>query len=202
MRGGLLLRRRRAGRGPRGRAKKALAVGATKAVVATARRVRARLRVARVARRRGSTRASTCSARRSRGRDRQGPHGGRRAEGADAIATARPARATIRCASSSPRTTSGRASRSSRRGASGSSRGAPSSSRTRSEHAIPIEATADKPYSVDRNLLHTSYEGGVLEDPWRAPDPAMFQRTRDPPRRPTTPRVIEIDYEKGDADRD
>ena len=48
------------------------------------------------------------------------------------------------------------------------------------QHSIPIEATADKPYSVDRNLLHTSYEGGVLEDPWREPDTAMFQRTRDP----------------------
>jgi len=42
------------------------------------------------------------------------------------------------------------------------------------QHSIPIEATADKPYSVDRNLLHTSYEGGVLEDPWNPPDPAMF----------------------------
>ncbi|HEY3801420.1 MAG TPA: argininosuccinate synthase [Kofleriaceae bacterium] len=67
------------------------------------------------------------------------------------------------------------------------------------QHAIPIEATADKPYSVDRNLLHTSYEGGVLEDPWRAPDPSMFQRTRDPREAPDAPRVIEIDYDKGDA---
>jgi argininosuccinate synthase len=67
------------------------------------------------------------------------------------------------------------------------------------QHAIPIEATADKPYSVDRNLLHTSYEGGVLEDPWRAPDPTMFQRTKDPKDAPNAPRVIELDYEKGDA---
>jgi argininosuccinate synthase len=67
------------------------------------------------------------------------------------------------------------------------------------QHSIPIEATADKPYSVDRNLLHTSYEGGVLEDPWRAPDPAMFQRTKDPKAAPDTPRVIELDYDKGDA---
>src|SRR5260221_1524936 len=66
-------------------------------------------------------------------------------------------------------------------------------------HNIPIEATADKPYSVDRNLLHTSYEGGVLEDPWKAPDPAMFQRTRDPQKAPDQPRVIEIDFDKGDA---
>jgi len=67
------------------------------------------------------------------------------------------------------------------------------------QHRIPIEATADKPYSVDRNLLHTSYEGGVLEDPWREPDPAMFQRTRDPREAPNEPRVIEIEYDKGDA---
>jgi argininosuccinate synthase len=67
------------------------------------------------------------------------------------------------------------------------------------QHSIPIEATADKPYSVDRNLLHTSYEGGVLEDPWRAPDPTMFQRTKDPKDAPNSPRVIELDFEKGDA---
>jgi argininosuccinate synthase len=67
------------------------------------------------------------------------------------------------------------------------------------QHAIPIEATAEKPYSVDRNLLHTSYEGGVLEDPWREPDPAMFQRTRDPREAPDRPRDLEIEYDKGDA---
>jgi len=67
------------------------------------------------------------------------------------------------------------------------------------QHKIPIEATADKPYSVDRNLLHTSYEGGVLEDPWREPDPAMFQLTRDPMQAPDVPRVIEIELEHGDA---
>jgi argininosuccinate synthase len=67
------------------------------------------------------------------------------------------------------------------------------------QHKIPIEATADKPYSVDRNLLHTSYEGGVLEDPWNEPDPAMFQLTRDPMQAPDTPRVIEIEIENGDA---
>jgi argininosuccinate synthase len=67
------------------------------------------------------------------------------------------------------------------------------------QHGIPIEATADKPYSVDRNLLHTSYEGGVLEDPWREPDPAMFQRTRDPAQAPDKPRVIELEYANGDA---
>jgi argininosuccinate synthase len=67
------------------------------------------------------------------------------------------------------------------------------------QHRIPIEATADKPYSVDRNLLHTSYEGGVLEDPWREPDPEMFQRTRDAEHAPNTPRILEIELEHGDA---
>jgi argininosuccinate synthase len=67
------------------------------------------------------------------------------------------------------------------------------------QHRIPIEATADKPYSVDRNLLHTSYEGGVLEDPWREPDPTMFQRTRDPREAPDAPRILELELEHGDA---
>jgi argininosuccinate synthase len=67
------------------------------------------------------------------------------------------------------------------------------------QHRIPIEATAEKPYSVDRNLLHTSYEGGVLEDPWREPDPEMFQRTRDPRDAPAAPRILELELEHGDA---
>ena len=66
------------------------------------------------------------------------------------------------------------------------------------QHAIPIEATADKPYSVDRNLLHTSYEGGVLEDPWREPDPRMFQLTRNAQEAPDLPKTIEVELEHGD----
>ena len=38
------------------------------------------------------------------------------------------------------------------------------------EKKIPISVTAEKPYSMDRNLVHISYEGGILEDPWREPD--------------------------------
>ena len=67
------------------------------------------------------------------------------------------------------------------------------------EHKIPIEASLEKPYSVDRNLFHTSYEGGVLEDPWNEPDPAMFQRTRAPEKAPDAPRTLEIDFEHGNA---
>jgi argininosuccinate synthase len=62
---------------------------------------------------------------------------------------------------------------------------------------IPIEATLEKPYSIDRNLLHTSYEGGILEDPWREPDAEMFQMTRDPARAPAEPRYVEIAFERG-----
>jgi argininosuccinate synthase len=65
------------------------------------------------------------------------------------------------------------------------------------EHKIPIEASLEKPYSVDRNLFHTSYEGGILEDPWREPDPEMFQLTRDPRRAPDEPRYVEVEFERG-----
>src|SRR4029077_129511 len=44
-------------------------------------------------------------------------------------------------------------------------------------HGIPVPVTAEKPYSMDRNLLHVSYEGGILEDPWTAPYEDMFQLT-------------------------
>jgi len=65
------------------------------------------------------------------------------------------------------------------------------------QHQIPIEATAEKPYSIDRNLFHTSYEGGILEDPWREPDASIFQLTRDPSKAPDQPRYVEIDLEEG-----
>ena len=65
------------------------------------------------------------------------------------------------------------------------------------KHAIPIQATAAKPYSMDRNLLHISYEGGVLEDPWREPDEAMFEWTRSAEDAPDQPSVLEIDFERG-----
>jgi argininosuccinate synthase len=62
---------------------------------------------------------------------------------------------------------------------------------------IPVEATSAKPYSIDRNLLHTSYEGGILEDPDAEPPPEMFQRTVDPRRAPDQPREVAIAFEKG-----
>ncbi|MBE3597365.1 MAG: argininosuccinate synthase [Limnochordaceae bacterium] len=62
---------------------------------------------------------------------------------------------------------------------------------------IPVPVTAEKPYSVDRNLWHISYEGGILEDPDRAPDPSMFQWTVDPSRAPDVPEEVTIAFEAG-----
>src|SRR5947209_7173042 len=62
---------------------------------------------------------------------------------------------------------------------------------------IPITVTAEKPYSSDRNLLHVSYEGGILEDPWRAPYDDMFQLTVAPERAPDAPEEVEIGLEAG-----
>src|SRR5215470_14931621 len=62
---------------------------------------------------------------------------------------------------------------------------------------IPITVTAEKPYSTDRNLLHVSYEGGILEDPWRPPYDDMFQLTVAPEAASATPEEIEIDLEAG-----
>jgi argininosuccinate synthase len=62
---------------------------------------------------------------------------------------------------------------------------------------IPITVTAEKPYSSDRNLLHVSYEGGILEDPWRPPPDDMFQLTVAPERAPERPQDVEVDLEAG-----
>ncbi len=62
---------------------------------------------------------------------------------------------------------------------------------------IPVEATSAKPYSIDRNLLHTSYEGGILEDPDAEPPAEMFQKTADPRKAPDAPRDVAIGFEKG-----
>jgi argininosuccinate synthase len=64
-------------------------------------------------------------------------------------------------------------------------------------HDIPVEATTSKPYSIDRNLLHTSYEGGILEDPDAEPPAEMFQRTVDPRQAPDRPRDVTISFEQG-----
>jgi argininosuccinate synthase len=66
------------------------------------------------------------------------------------------------------------------------------------DRKIPIEVTAEKPYSMDANLFHISYEGGVLEDTWNEPLKDMFRWTTDPQDAPDTPEYIVIGYEKGD----
>lgn len=66
-------------------------------------------------------------------------------------------------------------------------------------HAIPIEVSPEKPYSMDANLLHISYEGGVLEDPWAGPTEDMFLWTKSPEAAPNTPEELVISYEQGNA---
>ena len=68
------------------------------------------------------------------------------------------------------------------------------------KHQIPVpsDKTGEPPYSMDANLLHISYEGKALEDPWTEPDEGMFQRTIAPEDAPDSPAVVEIDFERGD----
>lgn len=65
------------------------------------------------------------------------------------------------------------------------------------KHGIPVTATKAKPYSMDRNLFHISYEGGILEDPWAEPEASMFLLTRDPTEAPEKPQYVEITFENG-----
>jgi argininosuccinate synthase len=65
------------------------------------------------------------------------------------------------------------------------------------DQGIPITVTPAKPYSSDRNLLHISFEGGILEDPWQEPDDEMFVLTTSPEKAPDRPRYCEIAFEDG-----
>ena len=65
-------------------------------------------------------------------------------------------------------------------------------------HGIPVPVTKAKPYSMDANLLHISYEGGILEDPWAEPHEDMFMWTKSPENAPDEPSYVEIDFEQGD----
>lgn len=64
-------------------------------------------------------------------------------------------------------------------------------------HGISVPVTKAKPYSMDRNMFHISYEGGVLEDPWASPDEDMFMLSVSPENAPDKATVIEIQYEAG-----
>jgi len=65
------------------------------------------------------------------------------------------------------------------------------------QHGIPVPTTPKKPYSTDRNLLHISYEGGMLEDPWVEPPDDMYTLTVPPWKAPDEPEEIEISFDKG-----
>jgi argininosuccinate synthase len=69
------------------------------------------------------------------------------------------------------------------------------------KHQIPIakDKRGEAPYSTDANLLHISYEGKALEDPWVEPDEDMFTRSVSPEKAPDTPTYVEIEFEAGDA---
>ena len=69
------------------------------------------------------------------------------------------------------------------------------------EHQIPIsrDKLDEPPYSTDANLLHISYEGKALEDPWVEADEAMYTRSVSPEAAPGTPTYVEIDFDRGDA---
>jgi len=65
------------------------------------------------------------------------------------------------------------------------------------KNGIEVPTTVKKPYSMDRNLLHLSFEGGILEDPWAEPPADMFILTQDPSKAPDSPEYVEIDFEQG-----
>ena len=68
------------------------------------------------------------------------------------------------------------------------------------KHQIPVpkDKHGEAPYSMDANLLHISYEGKVLEDPWQEADESMFRLSVSPEDAPNEPEIIEIDFEAGD----
>jgi argininosuccinate synthase len=69
------------------------------------------------------------------------------------------------------------------------------------DHGIPVEGKQEgggSPYSMDANLLHISYEGGILEDPWAEPEEAMFRWSVSPEQAPDSPTYIEIGFDGGD----
>lgn len=67
------------------------------------------------------------------------------------------------------------------------------------KHDIPVPVTKSKPWSSDRNLLHISFEGGILEDPWAEAPEDMFVLSVSPEKAPDRPTYVEIDYEAGNA---
>lgn len=65
------------------------------------------------------------------------------------------------------------------------------------KYAIPVPVTKEKPYSSDENLLHISFEGGILEDPWQEPEESMFKLSVSPEAAPDKPTYIEMEFQQG-----
>lgn len=65
------------------------------------------------------------------------------------------------------------------------------------EHNIPVPVTKEKPYSSDENLLHISFEGGILEDPWNEPAEDMFKLSVSPEKAPDNSTYIELTFAQG-----
>lgn len=66
------------------------------------------------------------------------------------------------------------------------------------KHGIKVPTTREKPYSIDSNLLHISFEGGRLEDPWNPPSNDMYTLTVSPQEAPDQSEVIEVTFDRGD----
>ena len=66
------------------------------------------------------------------------------------------------------------------------------------QHGIKVPTTPAKPYSTDGNLLHISFEGGLLEDPWKEPPDDMFHMTVSPQDAPDKSEIVEITFKQGD----
>ncbi|KIE59236.1 argininosuccinate synthase [Methylacidiphilum kamchatkense Kam1] len=67
------------------------------------------------------------------------------------------------------------------------------------KQGIEVPVSREKPYSMDRNILHISYESGVLEDPWQEPPQDLFRLTKSPEEAPNTPEVVELEFEEGNC---
>jgi argininosuccinate synthase len=65
--------------------------------------------------------------------------------------------------------------------------------------SVPKDKRGESPFSTDANLLHTSSEGKVLEDPWEEVPDYVYSRTNNPEDAPDTPEIITVDFERGDA---
>jgi len=66
------------------------------------------------------------------------------------------------------------------------------------ENGIEVPVTQEKPYSCDRNLLHISFEGGELEDPWQEPGPGTYLLTVPVEKAPDQPEIISLEFEQGE----